>query len=169
MQTSIYNQLKAMGYQKEQIFSFDTVFQFLKQSAMGVPLHLELEEFEAHLDGYEWAYQFFNDRHSKEILLKRIRGYLLNEIFDTYIPEEEAYFIEEIPLSDREIFVDAGMYTGDTTKVFAEKQKENIEKLLGLILILRIFKLRKKILLTCPISLCIAKGYGKNLELWLPH
>ena len=62
------------------------------------------------LDGFRWAYHFFSDQESKNIILSRIRGYLFG--FDMeYLPWQDIYFPKDIfELSNQEVFIDAGAY-----------------------------------------------------------
>lgn len=100
---SIKNDLEQLGINPKQIF-------YIEQ----LQIHeLTIKDFQPHVEGYEWAYHFFKDPISKEIILKRIEGYLLSSTLES--SKNHMYFDEEIlNLSTEEVFVDGGMFTGDT-------------------------------------------------------
>lgn len=75
-------------------------------------------DIEPHIAGYQRAFDLFHDEQSKQILLERIQCYLTSSPI-TASPTTLQYFDPEIiALSNDEIFVDGGMYTGDTANVF---------------------------------------------------
>ncbi len=100
--------LKGLGYSKDCIFPAPGVL-----LAQG-----DWESFSRHIHGYEWAYNFFRDDISKQIILGRIERYL----FGTYVKSTtdcEEYFEKGIiNLNSQEVFVDGGGYIGDSTKAF---------------------------------------------------
>lgn len=103
----VYKQLISLGVKEDQIIS----------DAKLLITSLTLESFAPHINGYEWAYNFFNDSTSKQIILDRIRCYLLgsNMVRSNY-PQ---YFEEGLfTFSDSEVFVDGGFFTGDTSEEF---------------------------------------------------
>jgi FkbM family methyltransferase len=103
----ISNQLKEIGFLKEQIF---TEFNFLIEM-------MEINKAEEYFDGWEWVYNFLNDNTSKQIVVNRIKSYL----FGDSIPSSTypKYFENDIvKFSNNEVFVDAGMTSGDITKIF---------------------------------------------------
>lgn len=74
---------------------------------------------ENYYDGYEWAYNFFSDKWSREIITNRIRGYL-GHCELPYVSYNEQYFEEGyMPLSDQEVFYDIGGFDGDTSETFS--------------------------------------------------
>jgi len=79
--------------------------------------------FERCLDGYEWAYSFFEDERSRNAILDRVRLRLLgtrprpNTTFSMYY--EDGF----ISLSQDEIFVDCGVWYGDTVVQFIDKME----------------------------------------------
>ena len=106
--------LQQMGFSQEQII----------QCPCEYPYFTSLCKFEKHLTGYEWAYRFFQDDRSKQLVLDRIRLMLCDQ---PLIPNTacECYYEDDfITLADREIFVDAGAYIGDTAEAFAQKMEE---------------------------------------------
>jgi FkbM family methyltransferase len=103
----VFSQLLELGYSPEQIIKYPR--QLLAIMDMG--------EFEKYREGYERAYNFFTDDVSKQIIIERIRCYLFGENMNkSNCPQ---YFEQGIvTLSDNEIFVDGGFFTGDTTEEF---------------------------------------------------
>lgn len=103
----IYRDLKKLGFSQKHIFFINDI------SVHG----MMIEDLKVHIDGYEWAYNFFTDDVSKNIILNRIAGYLLSIPMEKNITSE--YFDEEVmTLGNSEIFVDGGMFTGDTAMEF---------------------------------------------------
>ena len=81
--------------------------------------YYSIDEFKQnYYDGYEWAYNFFTDDWSRDIIIHRIRGYLFHcEL--PYIAYEKQYFEEGfIKLSPDEVFYDIGGFDGDTSEAF---------------------------------------------------
>ena len=73
-----------------------------------------------YMEGYKSAFHLLEDDKSKQILLERIRCYITSEPI-TSSGEKNQYFDPElISLRQDEIFVDGGMYTGDTTQSFLQ-------------------------------------------------
>ena len=103
---------------------------FASESIVPCPNNLTLpretpQNFEHHLKGYEWAYSFFEDQCSQELIIDRIKMCLLgqpprpNTVCDMYY--EDGF----ISLSQGEIFVDCGMCYGDTVIQFIDKMKDS--------------------------------------------
>jgi FkbM family methyltransferase len=126
---SVRNTLKSLGIDSEQIFSFKDVYCFIKKSRVE-PVSLSLEQVEKILDGFEWAYEFFHDENSKKIILEIVRGYLFNSTFD-YKPPKDAYFPPEYIFSEKEVFVDGGLYIGDTTEEFIRRVNGKYKRIVG--------------------------------------
>jgi FkbM family methyltransferase len=107
--------LKDFGFAPEQIVPFPLLdFPYC---------FLSTHEFEAHVDGYEWAYNFFKDERSKQLVLDKIRLTLgdaaiaINTSCDLY------YEDDFIKLGDNEVYVDGGAGNGDTAEFFLKKIK----------------------------------------------
>lgn len=67
---------------------------------------------EKHIEGYKWAYNFFEDEESKRVIIGRLRAFMLGSSFPAS-PNSPEYFDEEIiKLSDDEVFVDGGAFYG---------------------------------------------------------
>ena len=115
----VLQQLIGLGLNTENIISNFHLYQ------------LDLEELEQHYEGYSWAYDFFDDEISKNVILNRIRGYLFNAPQPHYPPKEQYFSEDAITLSDDEVFVDCGHFTGDTTLIFIEKTKGQFKQVYG--------------------------------------
>lgn len=103
----IRNDLLLSGIEKDRIFITENL-----------PIHgMTVEDFLPHVDGYEWAYNFFSDDTSKAIILNRIEGYLLSKPLKASLNVE--YFDNGVmALGQEEVFVDGGMFNGDTALDF---------------------------------------------------
>lgn len=104
----IIQELICLGIPAEQIYCRDT-------------LHLHemvYEDFIPHLAGYQRTYSLLQDDMSKKILLERIKCYLLSSPITSSNTERQYFDPEIITLQPEEIFVDGGMYTGDTALSF---------------------------------------------------
>lgn len=77
------------------------------------------EYFEqTYLRGYQWTYEFFKDKLSKQIVLDRISMYLHQIPLKAY-PMQPQYFDKNIiKLNEDEVFVDGGGYKGDSVLSF---------------------------------------------------
>ena len=81
---------------------------------------MTIEDIEQYIAGYERVYSLYRDNRSKQIVLGRIKYYLTSLPLDSS-PSTNQYFDPElITPSCGEIFVDGGMYTGDTAECFFE-------------------------------------------------
>jgi FkbM family methyltransferase len=107
----IYKQVLDMG------FSADNIFRRYSGYALR-----DIQDIMRHYDGYEWAYGFFQDDKSKQIVLDRIRAYLFYHEM-RHEPETEQYFDKNIRFGDSEVFVDGGCYDGATTLEFIRRVK----------------------------------------------
>jgi len=74
--------------------------------------------FNIHLNGYEWAYNFFNDDLSRQLVLDRISLILLDKGLKVNTKSDCYYEDEFIKLGNHEIFVDGGAFTGDSVISF---------------------------------------------------
>jgi FkbM family methyltransferase len=107
----VAQQLLEMGFNAENIFQ-DVNCMW----AQGGP-----EEFEQYKDGYAWAYNFFSDTVSKSIVLGRIKRYLFGEPLKTTTCGAEYFLDDVITLTEDEVFIDGGGYTGDTVQEFLKQ------------------------------------------------
>ncbi len=102
---------------------------FSPERIIPCPLHGPyLESLQAfnrrHKDGYSWAYHYFEEERSCQIVLNRMRMYLLEEVMQPNTSCDLYYEDGFIAFSENEIFVDAGAYNGNTTKEFIEKTQK---------------------------------------------
>ena len=97
-----------------------------------LPIHaMMIEDFLQHIDGYEWAYDFFADDISKEIICNRVEGYLLSAPLQ---PSQGAEYFDRsagVMLSSEEVFVDGGMFDGDTAMAFVRQTKGHFRHYYG--------------------------------------
>lgn len=113
----IKKQVIAAGFPEKMIFQRYNAWRYYSR-----------DEFrEAYYDGYEWAYNFFSDKWSREIITNRVRGYLSHcEL--PHIAYEEQYFEDGfMSLSDQEVFYDIGGFDGDTSEAFANRTGGNYQ------------------------------------------
>jgi len=110
----ICNTLKDLGFSPEQIIPCPCEY----------PYFFTMHGFETHIDGYQWAYNFFEDDRSKQLVLDRMRMYLLNQAMQVNTNCDRYYEDDFISLSNNEIFVDGGAYDGDTANFFIKKMRE---------------------------------------------
>ena len=104
---SIMNTLQEIEYPGK-IYSFDELLSFYT---------IPYEEFEPHVSGYEWIYEYYTDDISKQIVLDSIKTRILGTQMTPSINPQ--YFESEIyPLTDHEVFVDGGCFIGDTAEEF---------------------------------------------------
>lgn len=73
---------------------------------------------EPYLEGYERAYNLLGDEKSRQVLLNRIKSCLLSSSFLYSTPMLQYFDPEIITLGCNEVFVDGGMYVGDTAEQF---------------------------------------------------
>jgi FkbM family methyltransferase len=126
---SVRTTVKSLGIDSEQIFSFKDAYRFIRKSRVE-PVSLSLEQVEKILDGFEWAYEFFHDENSKKIILEIVRGYLFNTTYD-YKPPKDAYFPPQFAFGEKEVFVDGGLYIGDTTEEFIRRVDSKYKRIVG--------------------------------------
>lgn len=106
----IYNQVVKMGFDPERISRYYSGYELY-----------DIDHLKAHYEGYRWAYDFFNDDISKQIILDRIRNYLSYRKME-HSPAEDQYFDSDvIQLSENEVFADGGFYIGDTSLEFIKR------------------------------------------------
>ena len=115
----IRDYLLGLKIPSERIFSTDCFFNLEQVSR---------EEVEKHIDGYGSIFDVLEDDKSKDIVMERIKIYLssLPIILDynssIVSPLKEQYFDADIiQLTDNEIFIDGGLYIGDTAEQFIAK------------------------------------------------
>jgi FkbM family methyltransferase len=128
-ESSVRETVKSLGFDDARIFGFKDAYRFIKKSRVEW-VSLPLSEVEALAEGFEWAYGFFGDERSRGILLEIVRGYLFNTTFD-HEPPQEAYFPDAFRLGDDEVFIDGGLYTGDTAEAFIKRVGGRYRRVIG--------------------------------------
>ncbi len=126
---SVYHTVLSLGFGKKQIFSFQDAYQFMRKSRVE-QVSLTLEELREYLDGYARSYDSFADENSRKVILETINNYLFHQLF-TYEPPQNSYFPEAFTLCENEIFIDGGLYTGDTTEKFIERMGGKYARIIG--------------------------------------
>ena len=106
----ICKSLRQQGYGEEQIIS----------CPVSHPYFTSPTEFLSYIDGYRWVYNFFDDEVSKQLVLDRMRMYILDEPMRINT-KADRYYEKVISLGQAEVFVDAGAYVGDTAEEFIRK------------------------------------------------
>jgi FkbM family methyltransferase len=116
----IHKQLLELGFKEEQIIIYPK--QLLAT--------FDMQTLAPYLSGYEWAYNFFNDDISKQIIISRINCYLFGTSMEkSYFPQ---YFERDVyKLAENEVFVDGGFFTGDTTEEFIRQTSGKYKHIYG--------------------------------------
>lgn len=108
---AVYMQLREAGLTDGQLYDMK-----------GFIERLPVSFFIQNRDKYHQVYNLLADNFSKKVYLERIkRVYLLNDISSIVSPADEEYFDEVNILTDHEVFIDCGGYSGDTSLRFIEK------------------------------------------------
>jgi FkbM family methyltransferase len=104
---SILSTLQKIQYPGK-IYSFDDLLPFYT---------IPYNKFEPHVDGYQWAFEYFTDMESRQVILDSMCTRLLGT---TMTPSQNHQYFEPdvCPLTDSEIFVDGGCFIGDTAEEF---------------------------------------------------
>lgn len=89
------------------------------------PFVIAPEVFERnYLDGYRWAYEFFQDDRSRQKVVDRMRMFLLGEACPPDSLFKDGYLVfPGISLGDDEVYIDGGAYVGDTAEEFISNMK----------------------------------------------
>jgi len=94
-----------------------------------------IADINEHEDGYAWAYEHFDDELSKSIVLARLEQLaspLTLPFFNNIRSCSPQYFENGIiNLGVNEVFVDAGMFTGDTAQILMNLTKDKHLKYYG--------------------------------------
>jgi FkbM family methyltransferase len=81
------------------------------------------QTFGRYLDGYRWAYDFFEDTPSCRLILDRMRLYLLDAPLHPNSTSTIYYEEGIVELAENEVFVDGGAYDGNTIETFIDKMR----------------------------------------------
>lgn len=88
-------------------------------------------DVQPHIAGFKRAFDLLYDDQSKRILLERIKCYLTSSPITSSPPKEQYFDPEIINLTANEVFVDGGMYTGDTANIFFKLMGGNYKHYYG--------------------------------------
>jgi FkbM family methyltransferase len=133
--SQIEDNLKILGVDANLILDYDKFKRSYLITARKDYLIKNVDVFrQNNLNGYEWAYNFFTDNVSKDIVL-HIAAYRLGEIH--LLPccsSENQYFDNTVdgllPFRDDEVFIDGGFFIGDTAEIFLRLVKD-VKKIYG--------------------------------------
>jgi FkbM family methyltransferase len=109
----VYAGLIQSGLSPDQIIKCPASYQYMETQ----------ETFVRHLKGYAWAYGFFEDGLSRQLVLDRMRLYLMETQLAPNTNSDCYYEDGFISLSDNEVFVDGGAWDGDTAETFIKKMR----------------------------------------------
>nr|WP_300185824.1 FkbM family methyltransferase [uncultured Agathobaculum sp.] len=73
------------------------------------------------LNGYEWAFNFFSDDISKQLVLDKCALQILDRNLEPNT-KAECYYEDYFTFEDDEVFIDGGAYIGDSAERFAQRQ-----------------------------------------------
>ena len=80
---------------------------------------------DAHIAGYEWAYNFFEEERSKQLVVDWLRLIARGPAPKPNTRSDEYYEEGFIALGNNEVFVDGGAFTGDTAEDFIRRMGKN--------------------------------------------
>lgn len=126
---AVYERIISLGFEKDRVFSFRDAYMFIKKSRVET-VSLTLDDFNKLKDGYNQAFEMFKDDNSRKIIVETINSYLFHDTFE-YENPVDSYFPAQIKLSDHEVFIDGGLYTGDTTEEFIKRTNGSYSKIYG--------------------------------------
>jgi FkbM family methyltransferase len=111
-ENEIAEQLRRLGFPNRHIYPFPFLHSYI----------MDTNSFEAsHLEGFEHAYDFFNDSTSRQIVLNRMRMHLTGT---SLVKTSSAPIYFEpgvINLYQDEIFIDGGCFKGETAEEFIKQ------------------------------------------------
>jgi FkbM family methyltransferase len=116
----LHAQLLSLGISEKQIFGFDVSYKLL-ENIMEEKIEISITEMQSMLESYEAVYSLYQDENSRKIIMDRIKTYLFRDEFSEYESIEAVYFPKHFMFTDAEVFVDVGLFTGDTTEQFIQK------------------------------------------------
>lgn len=113
--------LQDMGISGERILPFP-----FTDGSLILPMVISQEDFEAkYQEGYQWAYNFFQDEHSRKIVLDRIAMYLHSVPLERSAKSLQYFESSIVRLKDGEVFLDGGGYVGDTVLSFVREMEQS--------------------------------------------
>lgn len=115
----ICNDLKRLNFTDEQIVPCLSLYPYFESPT----------SFLRHLDGYKWAYNFFQDIPSKELVLDRMSLCLLDKGLVPNTASECYYEEGKILLDENEVFIDGGTFVGDSVEQFVRMTNGKYEKI----------------------------------------
>ena len=118
-ENEIREHLKSIGFNSNNIFSF-------WYSQRITPEIFE----ENYLNGYKWAYNFYEDEISRQLVLDKISSYLNSAPLKPNTTHE-IYYEEAIKLAANEVFLDGGAYDGDSIKSFIKNSNGKFKYIYG--------------------------------------
>lgn len=118
-ENDIYKQLRQLGFDNSQIYPFPLPHTYV--------MHPMLFK-SSHLEGFEYAYDFFKGKVSREIILDRMRMHLLGTMLKRTSTAPTYFEPGIISLSQNEVFVDGGCYKGETVEAFIKQiESRNVD------------------------------------------
>lgn len=109
-ESEIRENLEAIGFARENIFSF------------WYPQRITPKIFkDDYYNGYKWAYNFYSDDVSKQLVIDRIGSYLASIPLKPNISHKDSV----IPLDNKEVFLDGGAFDGAMVKRFVDQTNGN--------------------------------------------
>lgn len=116
---TVYNQLLDFGFAEDHLMNVGNM-------AWREPLSFLKEN----LEKYKKVYSLLEDDFSKETYVNMIKKHYLDaDISGIVCDGQEIYFDKELTLTDEEVFVDCGGYTGDTSLQFIARTGGRYKKL----------------------------------------
>jgi FkbM family methyltransferase len=109
----IIKHLDSMGINPDQIINDFYAHNYL----------IHPDEFNKFKEGYEWAYNFFEDDISKQTIIDRMRLMLLDEPMQKNSLYSQYFEQDLYGFSTNEVFIDAGAYVGETSMEFIKLVK----------------------------------------------
>jgi FkbM family methyltransferase len=107
----ICGMLSEFGFSDEQIIPCPCEFPHFRMR----------REIEDDLSGYEWAFGFFEDERSRQLVIDKIRLVLCDRAMQRNTDCELYYEDGFISLGEDEVFIDGGAFAGDTAAGFSER------------------------------------------------
>jgi len=114
----IFDMLRKLGIPESHIL--DSVDSLTPPPDLISPEYFE----QTYLRGYQWAYDFFQDKHSKQVVLSRIALYLYGTPLKASSTSPQYFDKDIVFLQENEVFVDGGGYKGDSFLSFQNEMNK---------------------------------------------